>query len=34
VPQLLVSGNTDAAVLLLPTAALGGGTPRHAARRA
>jgi Na+(H+)/acetate symporter ActP len=26
VPQLLVSGNTDAAVLLLPTAALGGGT--------
>jgi Na+(H+)/acetate symporter ActP len=25
VPQLLVSGNTDAAVLLLPTAALGGG---------
>jgi Na+(H+)/acetate symporter ActP len=26
VPQLLVSGNTDAAILLLPTAALGGGT--------
>jgi Na+(H+)/acetate symporter ActP len=26
VPQLLVSNNTDAAVLLLPTAALGGGT--------
>ena len=26
VPQLLVSGDTDAAVLLLPTAALGGGT--------
>jgi Na+(H+)/acetate symporter ActP len=25
VPQLLVSGDTDAAVLLLPTAALGGG---------
>jgi len=25
VPQLLVSGNTDAAILLLPTAALGGG---------
>ena len=33
-PQLLVTGQTDAVVVLLPGAALGDGTDRPAARRA
>ena len=33
-PQLLLTGRTDAVVLLLPEAALGGGTAGPAARRA